>query len=170
MIDLPRTIFSSQGTRDSCKPRVASLCGRSPSAFRRVAHRFGASRGDLSPVGDRRQITRCEVLPTRNEPNKRWTGYRCQPRAYARVVLVCFRDSNLKNLGGLWLAPTPSVLGFPRTLGSSALRPPDEVEFSSPGRSSLALRRHLSVLASRGPPSYGASHADHDPPSEGTSL
>jgi hypothetical protein len=86
------------------------------------------------------------------------------------VVLVCFRDSNLKNLGGLWLAPTPSVLGFPRTLGSSALRPPDEVEFSSPGRSSLALRRHLSVLASRGPPSYGASHADHDPPSEGTSL
>jgi hypothetical protein len=45
-----------------------------------------------------------------------------KPNPSALVIVVCFRVSCLKNLGSLWLAPSPFVLGFPRTLGSLALK------------------------------------------------
>lgn len=70
------------------------------------------------------------------------------------MVFACFRVSLPDCLGSAWLASSPFVLGFPWTLGSSTSGPLDELEFHFSSSSSLALRRHLSVLTSQAPPLY----------------
>jgi len=94
-----------------------------------------------------------KVRPTRPERYKKETSLVANPDFFALAVFACFRVFGPVDLEGLWLAFSPSVLGFPRTLGSSASRLPDDSEFSSSGGSSLALRRRLSVfLLTRRPP------------------
>jgi hypothetical protein len=48
-VNPPRTIFSSPGPASPHEEPAAGLCGRSPPAYREVAHRFGA------PLSDRMQ-------------------------------------------------------------------------------------------------------------------
>jgi len=76
------------------------------------------------------------------------------PGFFAPAVFACFRVSHPKNLEGLWLASSPSVLGFPRTLGSSAFRAPRRFRILIVGRLLSCTSTPPQRLSSRASPSY----------------
>jgi len=110
-----------------------------------------------------------KVRPTRPERYRKETELVANPDFSAPAVFVCFRVSGPDRLEGLWLAFSPSVLGFPRTLGFSASELPDDSEFSS----SWAPLLHFDAASASCFPRAAhllASHADHEPLSASTSL
>jgi len=95
-----------------------------------------------------------KVRPTRPQLRRKETRLVANPSFSAPAVFVCFRVSHPRSLEGLWLAFSPSVLGFPRTLGSSASRLPDDSEFLIVGRLLSCTSTPPQRLASYAPPAY----------------
>jgi hypothetical protein len=95
-----------------------------------------------------------KVRPTRPERLEKETDLVANPGFFAPAVFACFRVSHPENLEGLWLASSPSVLGFPRTLGSSALAVPRRLRILVVGRLLSCTSTPPQRLSSHAPPLY----------------
>jgi len=85
------------------------------------------------------------------------------------VVLVDFRVYSSQNLGSLWLASSPFVLGFPRTLGSSVSKRPGYF-LQLPFRPLLSFDATSASCPSTQAALLPMSPADQDPSSMSSSL